>query len=754
MQSTRRGMRKGSGITTWIILGASVIAPFTARASSPGVVLDGSFGASGALPGPNYIITAAMGRQLGSNLFQSFSEFNLTSSESATFTGPSNVQNIIARVTGGDLSSIDGTINSTITGANLFLLNPAGVMFGPNAQVNVTGSFVVGTPDYVKLADGGKFSTHLGGSDNLTSAPVSAFGFLSSTPQAVSFTGSQIGMQPNTGLSVIAGDVTLNGATLYVPAGNLTVFSAASAGEVPFSVASPGSGYAAASFASLGTVSLTNASQALIDSSGGGSVVIRGGKLTVDGSDISSNNYGSSTGGNISVQADQITLSNGGYIATDSFGGADAGSIAIQTTGDLSISGTGSQISADAESTGNGGVVDVVAGGNISLSDGGDIFANTDGMGSGGTVSVQAASLNIGSASGLSSVAASGGGDAGTVDVVVSGALTMTDNGAIAADTYTQGKGGDVNVQALQLNMSGTSVISANTVFGSGQGGNVNVEAGSLSIQGPGYLVAGPNNTMIGLTGITAQSFSSGDAGSVNVDAGSVALSAGAVISTASFGSGKGGPISVSCDTAVLSNDSEISSTSFTDAGSVEIDASDYLQLLGGSTITTSASENGGDITFKIGDYLYLLDSSIQAYAGVFALANQDVGGNGGNILIDPEFVILNNGLISANDFSSTGHDGNITNLSDYFFSYDSTLYATGTIDSTPPDLNLEGSLLVLPSDLVHVERELRERCAAALNHEFSSLIVVGRGGIETPPDELQPDFGLRPVGIGAGHLR
>jgi Asp/Glu/hydantoin racemase len=63
-------------------------------------------------------------------------------------------------------------------------------------------------------------------------------------------------------------------------------------------------------------------------------------------------------------------------------------------------------------------------------------------------------------------------------------------------------------------------------------------------------------------------------------------------------------------------------------------------------------------------------------------------------------------------------------------------------------------ALLVLPDDLIHAEEELRERCAKSLNHEFSSLIVVGRGGIETSPDELQDDFGVSPVLSSSAHDR
>src|SRR5207249_5297660 len=155
-----------------------------------GVVLDGSFGKSGALPGPNYMIQASFGKQVGGNLFQSFNQFNLISSQSATFTGPQTVHNILGRITSGSASSIDGLVRSDIAGANLFLLNPAGVMFGPNAKINVSGSFAVSTANYLKLADGGKFNTSLGGMDVLTSAPVSAFGFLNTAPAPVSILGN------------------------------------------------------------------------------------------------------------------------------------------------------------------------------------------------------------------------------------------------------------------------------------------------------------------------------------------------------------------------------------------------------------------------------------------------------------------------------------------------------------------------------------------------------------------------------------
>src|SRR5207249_3566752 len=118
------------------VLFAASLVPVRAQ-----IVTDGSLGAHVSLTGPNFGIPASLGRLTGNNLFHSFSQFNIATGESATFSGPANVQNILARVTGGNASQIDGLLRSTITDANFFLLNPSGVMFGPNASVDVGGAF-------------------------------------------------------------------------------------------------------------------------------------------------------------------------------------------------------------------------------------------------------------------------------------------------------------------------------------------------------------------------------------------------------------------------------------------------------------------------------------------------------------------------------------------------------------------------------------------------------------------------------------
>ena len=706
-----------------------------------------------------YVISG--GTQSGSNLFHSFSTFNLGTGSTADFDVSGGVDNILARVTGA-ASTIDGTITATvgaggpISSANLFLLNPAGVMFTANAKVNLGGSFAVSTANYARLGPNSTFYAdvnHPIEDAGLSSAPVSAFGFITATPQPVSFVGSQLGNAG--GIHVVAGDISLNGASLVAPSGNITLFSAASAGEVPFSLASPGTGFASATNTKFGKVTIQNQSSVAIDGAGGGSVVIRGGALTVNNSTVSSLNYGGALGGTITVQAVTLNLQNGSFVGTDSRAGATAGagSVSVNVAGNATVTGQ-SQISANTATASNGGTINATIGGILTLNDAGNILANTDSAGNGGSITIHAASLDIGSgASGLSTRAA-GSGNAGSIVADISGALRMTYNSTITASTFVGGNGGNVQVNARNLTMIDTSAptaagptISADT-YGAGSGGTVDVDASALTIIGPGHLFKfGSANFQVGIAGITAESVGlTGPAGSVRVKSTDLKVGGGGVISAAAYGPAEGGSVTVDTVNGELIDQGEISSTSFINAGTVTINAAQNFSLINDSTVTTSAYRNGGNVTLKVGGLLYLFGSNIQGYAGVRIVQGQSPDVMGGNIQIGSQQTVLDDSLISANDLSPGGMDGNITNFSTFFFTTDSVLHATGTIETTSPDVQLGNDLLPLSKDLTAADKALRESCARSINHEFSTLVVVGRGGTETAPDELQPDFGVDEV--------
>lgn len=154
--------------------------------ASTKIITDGSLGgAVTRLTAPNYIIDDHLGTPKGSNLFHSFQTFNVGTGETATFISPHTVQNILARITGGDRSFIDGTINAQ---ANLYLLNPYGFLFGQHALLNINGAFYTTTARGIPLGtEGDIFMASPSPQEDklLSSAAPQAFGFLDSPPSTI-----------------------------------------------------------------------------------------------------------------------------------------------------------------------------------------------------------------------------------------------------------------------------------------------------------------------------------------------------------------------------------------------------------------------------------------------------------------------------------------------------------------------------------------------------------------------------------------
>ena len=169
------------GLALWALAWASVQAE---------VVISGG---GAPLPGPDIVVQGDFGDQAGTNLFHSFSVFNVLPPglapsgvrESVQFTAPTSgipVDNVINRVTGGtsdftgnQASLIDGRITSTMPAANFFFINPHGIIFGKGARLSVTGSFHAGTADFVRFADGSVYMADASGASTLTAASPTAF---------------------------------------------------------------------------------------------------------------------------------------------------------------------------------------------------------------------------------------------------------------------------------------------------------------------------------------------------------------------------------------------------------------------------------------------------------------------------------------------------------------------------------------------------------------------------------------------------
>ena len=728
-------------------------------------MLDGSFGTHGALPGPNFTITAPMGKQMGGNLFQSFNQFNLNSSQSATFTGPSNVHNILARVTSGSPSSIDGTVRSDIQGANLFFMNPAGVLFGEHAQLDVSGSFAVTTANYLKLVGGGRFNANLGGDNMLTSAPVSAFGFLGSAPARVSITGSNtidqssgfvvsgpsLNIAPLKSFSVVAGNVALNAGTITSERVNLV--SVKSAGEVQLDATAVDSAIDVSQFTALGNIKLN---LAVIDTSGsgGGPVFVRGGNFNLNRSQLLSLTNGSVQGGTIDIDVTQsVKITNGTDISTTTYGDGNGGNVRVMADS-IFIEGTqdqlfllSSSISSAALGAGDAGNIWVQAR-DVRLGFLGEISSNTFSSGNSGNINVIAHSIT--SIGGSISAVTFGDGNAGNVRVIADSLFIDGSNvelsGIVATSRGDNGNGnaGNIFVQARDLTITHNGAISTATLSG-GTGGNITVNADSILINGTDSFSP---------TGILASTDGSGHAGNIAVQARDLEIVAGGEISSSTgvlsfFGSdGSGGSVMVTADSLFIDGTrSEFFPTGIFsdtvggsgDAGSVTVQAGN-LKIIGGGEISSSTlgtnfggEGNGGDVTVRASSLLIDGTGGSAFRTGIFAVSSTNdlfsfsSDGNAGSVSVQAhDLKILNGGEISSSTFG-LGNSGSVNVVADSLL-----------IDGAGFFINFFGVRTLLPSGIFAVSGSSEfypfpgEGNAGNIGVQAGDLKITGGGEISS----------------------
>ncbi len=758
------------------------------------VILDGKFGTSGALAGPNFNITAAMGATRGNNLFQSFAKFDLKAGDVATFTGPANIQNILSRVTGGSASSIDGTIRSDIAGANFFLINPNGVMFGPKAAVNVSGSFAASTANYLKLADGARFVASLDADDSgLSTAPVSAFGFLGNNPGGIVAQQSTLRVANGKAMTLVGGDIAVDGGLVQAPGGQLSLVSVRSAGEVPVNPATVSSAEFKAAFPQQGRINLQNAGQLEASAAGGGRIVIRGGQLTVDNAKIQSNTTGTAPGQGIDIAVvNDLNLINGGQINSVSTRGAGVGGNINLDAEAIRLDGGGlvdanfnptTRISTASGSptattgTAKGGDI-VIRADSLELVNSAQITSSTFGGGNAGRIEITATSVRLNAQFttraeiSVNTSRPSGGGNAGDI-VIRTGTLDMLNGATLLATSFGSGRAGLIDINAQSLNLRSGAIITAGT-FGSGIGGNVQITTDSLYINGQGTS-EGSQDFLTGIQAVTTSLSSPAPGGSIQINAGSLELEHMGSLFTTSYGIGPGGNIDVKAGQVTLANSATIRAEGGAEegatgpAGKISISADQDVLLTGNSAISTSASQSsGGDIFVKAGDEIELTDSQITAQAGPggggnitltapsmiylldSTLTAQAVGDGGNLSIIDPVFFVMNNGALISKSSSANG--GNITILSDYFFQSASTIDASapfglpGTVSVSAPQVDLSGSLVGLPNNLLDAESQLRPDCAVRLAGNVSSFIMLGRGGLPIEPGGFVPSGMVPPV--------
>ncbi|WP_424098965.1 filamentous hemagglutinin N-terminal domain-containing protein [Moorena producens] len=644
-----------------------------------------------------------------SNLFHSFSDFNVPDMGRVYFDNPAGIQNILTRVTGTNVSNILGTLG-VLGNANLFLINPNGIFFGPNSSLDLGGSFFGTTADRVLFEDGTEFSAkNPNGKPLLTIKTPSGLQF-GSNPGSITNHSSLFQVPNVQTLGLIGGEVTIPGGRLRASDGRIELGSVGPNGLVNLIPTDTSFGLDYSAVQEFQDISLSEG--AFVDTSGegGGSIQLQGAKVSLrDRSFVFADTLGSQNGGGIVVEASQLSLEGGSLITADVFGSGQGGDLSI-TTGQLMVSdgavvsaftvglGDGGNLTVDAEETvqvigtsadgqfrsalvaeaaqgsiGNAGNLSITTG-QLMVSDGAVVSTTTFGLGDGGNLTVDAEE---------------------TVQVIGNSADGQFRSGLFAeADQGSIGNAGNLSITTGQLIVSDGAVVSAFTV-GLGDGGNLTVNA-SESVQVIGTLA----NNSRRRSSLLVQTQGTGKAGNVSITTGQLIVSDGALVSASAFGLGDGGNLTVDASESVqligTSADGRVSSGLFAqtegtgtardlkittgqlivkdgaqvsartigegDGGKLTVDASESVQVIGTSAdgrirsalwVQTQTKGKARDLKITTGQ-LIVKDGAVVSASTIGE-------GDGGDLSITTEELIVKDGAqVSAGTFG-LGDGGNLT---------------------------------------------------------------------------------------------
>ncbi len=524
------------------------------------------------------------GARRGNNLFHSFKDFNVNNGQSTYFDSSAGIARIFSRITGNNPTQILGklgvwdNLKQQQGTADLFLINPNGILFGRDSSLDLGGSFVTSTASSINFADGKEFSASNPSNSSLLTVSI---------PIGLQFR-IKVGAIQDQSLALSV----RGGRTLALVGGEVEI--AKELGEQRYRISSGSlSAREPGGRIELGAVGINEKVNL--------QAIPTGWKLNYEKvqafSDIKlfrltriNANGGSEFGsGEVQIQGRNISFAEGAQVVNVNAGRQPGGKIAIKASETLSIGGpdpifnSQSIVGNSTLSSGRAGDVDITAR-NLRLSD--KAFIETQ-------------ALNNSS------------GDSGKISVSVAESIELTNRSGITASTSGQGKAGDVNILTKDLKVLEGSEISS-TTSGRGNGGNIVINAPSIEISGLAPETGDPSF-------ITAESQkgATGSGGNLTINTSSLRITDGAKISV----SGKEGQ-----------------------AGNLKITGNSLTLNRGSITAETgkSGAEGGANITLQIRDLLSLANESV-----ISATAFGDA--NGGNILIDPTFVLL---------FPSTGPNG------------------------------------------------------------------------------------------------
>ncbi|MGL5872030.1 MAG: filamentous hemagglutinin N-terminal domain-containing protein [Xenococcaceae cyanobacterium] len=693
------------------------------------------------------------GDKAGGNLFHSFGNFSVPDGGSANFLNSPDIVNIINRVTGGNISEINGLLKANGS-ANLFLINPAGIIFGQNARLDIGGSFLGSTADSLVFPDGEFSATNTQGKPLLTiNAPIGLN--LRDNPNSIT-NNSTPGLEVKSGnnISLVGGDINLEGGRITAPAGRIELGGLSAAGEVKFnengSLSFPDE-------VARGNVSLSDVAIVNVTGTQGGNIGITANNIQMTGNsylvggtyfatvplsgfqsgdinldatrkiDIDRsfiiNSVKTSNAGNINITASSLNVNDDARfanIANSTFGVGNAGNITINAKDNVSLNGSTIASNVEAGAVGNSGEIKIDTG-TVKLNNGAQI-----------QTLVRQAEKNLPAGEGIAGNIIINSRDAVTLDgksfdgESFSQIISDLDTGAV-------GKAGKIEVTTGILTLTNNAGILSRVKEGAvGDGGKIGITAKSLSLDSRAGLVVSTSGT--------------GNAGSINIKANdAVKISNGAIISgnVESGAVGDGGQIDMTAKSLSLDSGAQlqtivrgIDSENNTPggkgkAGDINLNIADNVTMTDrrssiGSAILEGAEGQGGDINIKTrnlslanralidastsgigsaGNVIIMADDTIKfSNSNITTDVERGAIGDGGNIDITTKSLSLDIGAQIAASTSGTGNAGNITitaddtvKLSDPFTVIFSTVErgAVGNgsnIDITTKFLSLENS--------------------------------------------------------------
>ncbi|BAZ15069.1 hypothetical protein NIES4071_69390 [Calothrix sp. NIES-4071] len=698
----------------------------------------------------------------GNNLFHSFSEFNINKVQQVYFANPIDITNIFARVTGVNPSYINGTLGVAYN-ANLFLINPNGVLFGEFASLNLKGSFIGTTADKVLFADNTEFSSRNPLTTQLLSVSVPiglGFGTNSGTinvsgaghnliakdavlsPYTSTGSNSQLKVEAGQTLALIGAGVNINGGVLKAPGGRIDIGSVAGSQEVvKIDSTAQGLTFDYNNVSNFGNINFTQKS--LVSTSGinAGSIQVSGKQVSLnDGSTLWIQNQGTQGAGAIQVNAtDQIEVNgavpnsnirsyilaetvapgsssnikistprlivqDGGAVSSRTFSKGAAGSVDVNTTESVKISGyssTNPRINSGITSFtfSNSNAQDVnISTKQLSVLDGAILASATFNQGTSGSVTVNADTIEV----------------SGTTPDFAS-------NSAIAASSYGSGNVGSVIINTRGLSVRDSGLVST-TSFGNGSAGVVKINSSEyIDVTGskkgsrfPSLIVSAIDSQSESLRLLlNLPKVPMGNSGDININTRRLNVTDGAILGVYNSGIGNAGKLTINSNSVLLNNQGGIIATTFSGrGGNISVQANN-IQLNRNSSITSTAMGlgNGGNIDLKADTIVGLNDSDITANA---------FQGKGGNININTQGI-----------FSS--FDSNIT--------ASSQLGINGEIKITTPQLNQQNNLQQQPTNFISTDVDVvASSCLAQRNATSGKFIVTGNGGLAVTPEN---DFDL-----------